>query len=52
VILHGSVKGTWESRWRFSPALAYAVKFDFRTIHGDPPPNPPRSWELVSVRAP
>ena len=58
VILHsdtttaGSSRGRWERRWCFSPAVGYAVNFEYRTIHGSPPSNYPKNWQLVSVRAP
>ena len=44
--------GRWERRWWYAPLVGYVVKFDFKTVHGNPPPNYPKNWELVEIRKP
>ena len=48
---HGT-GGRWERRWWYSPLIGYTVKFEFKTIHGNPPKNYPKDWELVESRQP
>ena len=47
-----SNNGRWERRWWYSPLIGHNVKFEFQTVHGNPPPNYPKNFELVEVRTP
>ena len=44
--------GRWERRWWYSPLLGHIIKFEFKTVQGNPPPNYPRNWELIEIRTP
>jgi hypothetical protein len=35
-----------------APGLGHIVKFQFKTIHGRPPPGNPPDFELVEVKVP
>lgn len=42
--------GRWQYRWWYSPALGYAVQFEFLTLRGNPPPTYPKDWKLVGIQ--
>jgi hypothetical protein len=44
--------GKWERRYWYSPDIGYIIKYEFRTIRGDDPPDPPKNWVLVELKRP
>lgn len=44
--------GRWERRWWYSSLLGHIIKFEFKTVRGNPPPNYPKNWELIEIRSP
>jgi hypothetical protein len=44
--------GRWQRRYWYSPQVSHIVKFQFQTIHGNPPTNYPRDWILNEFKAP
>lgn len=40
--------GLWQYRYWYAPEIGHVVKFEFLTVHGNPPPNYPKRWELTA----
>jgi hypothetical protein len=43
-----SSHGRWQRRYWYSPEMNFVVKFQYLTLHGNPPPNYPKDWELTA----
>ncbi len=43
--------GLWERRYWYIPSIGVVAKFAFKNVRGNPPPNYPKDYELVEVRA-
>lgn len=45
-----SSHGEWQRRYWYAPDVGFAVKFEYLTLRGSPPPNYPKNWELTALR--
>src|SRR5437762_2822619 len=44
--------GRWQYRYWYSPDVNHVVKFEYRPLRGDLPPNYPKNWELTAYTSP
>jgi hypothetical protein len=44
--------GRWQSRYWYSPDVNHTVKFEYRALRGNPPPDYPKNWELTAYTPP
>ena len=44
--------GKWERRYWYAPDVGHVVKFDFKTIQGNPPVPYPSNWMLTEIKVP
>jgi len=42
--------GRWQQRYWYSPQVGYAVKYEYKTLHGMPPRNGPQDWVLTEYK--